>query len=440
MNTEVSSSPSGGKTGSNTKQTVASSGSYQEQVARLSQQEKERKIWQIETENERTWGLIKDLEKVEEENTRLKVDYINAIAQNFERLYYLGKFNRPINEICSHMCELAKTKEIRASSSWIHVVCDKKYKQGQFAPNQFRPPQQADARVWDPKVDGAMLNAPATQAENLVNDSSFSPHQTSTPEPQVPEPAEPIQTWSYSASTDYIPELIPESVMRRHQQGPQKSVDEMTPDEYRTHVEQSLKDAKDKREQSREAQRRADYLLERADKLNIAIDPEVRGKIKMPTISAKSKLSGPSLFSEALKMLSEYIYRAHEKVEKYKPSEEIDQQLAEAIMLEVELWAPYVDEKWRKDQLSWFKIMIDEAAYGKHASASSNPTLLDSGIEAEVTREQVGDKRERQHRLALQIIAQMPRFQAMHKWYTETMEKAIGERKEDLHDTLSQSA
>lgn len=424
---------------------------YQQEVANLTPQERERKVWQIETETRQAWGEIRDIERKEAENTESKIYYINAIAANFERLHYLGVYKDPINTICAHICKLARDPKhpLRASDAWIHMVCDSRYKQGEFSPNQFRPPQADTARVWNPATDGSLLNATSKMAEDMVNaaESATPAAPTAPATPESEEAAKPIETWSYEANEGYqqpthhyVPEIIPESILKQHEEGPQKAIDEMNPDEYREYVEKQLKDAKDKREQSREAQRRADYLLERADKMSIAIDPEVRGKIKMPTISAKSKVSGPSMYSEALKFLSEIIYRAHEKAEKYKPPPEIDKQLYEWIMTEAEFWAPYVDEKWRKDYLQWFKIMIDEAAFGKHASASSNPTLLDTGVETEVTREQVGDRKERDYRMALKVLHDMPKWKAAHAWYINTMEKAIAERKDDLHDTLSQSA
>lgn len=317
------------------------------------------------------------------------------------------------------------------------MVCDAKYKQSTFTPHKHL--QETETTTTPTEMEAP--NQPQQQ-------------QPQSEYREAGPGAQPSETWSYTSADNYgssnttptpapsayVPEIIPESLLKRQQEAPRKSVDEMNKEELRAYTEQCLRESKEASEQSREKRRRAEYVLDIAKDKHVAIDPELEGKIRLPTISAKSKLSGPSYFSEALRVWAGEILHLAEKAEKYKPPEALDRQLLELIKLEIELLEPYLDEKWRKDHLSWFKIMIDEAAYGKHAAASENPTILDAGIEAEVTREQVGDKRERQHRLALRVIAQYPRWKAFHAWYANTAEKAIGERKENLHDTLSDSA
>ncbi len=377
----------------------------------ISSSDNARKIEILNRQIENILQKLHEIERSERQVLGEKKEAINTLAFTFEELHKAGVYTQPIDTICAHICKIVRDRGLLASERWVHEVIDDKYKQTKFSP-RYEPgivterviPQEA--KVWPTEtVEGSLW--------------------------QTPE----IST----ARTDPF-------TSKKNLLLSQKSIDEMNAEELRVATEQELKEARQFKDIAREKTRRAELMLEKCEEHKIAIDPDIRGREPIPVQSATSAESGPSLFSESLHEYSDIIKRAAYKVEKYKPPAKLDRKFANAINEMILVWRPWVDEKFRKDTLSWLHVQMDEAAHGKHAAATMHSTkfepdkLLPEETKRALTREQVGDKREIVLQQAQRILSVWKDLVAMHRWHHDFVEMAVAKRAVRLHRRLSESA
>lgn len=405
---------------------------------RDSTEKKEDNSARIELLNRQIINILNALAEVERDERGLlskKSDMIKALAETFEKLHGEGAYTQPVNTICSFICRLVRERGLLASERWIHEVVDSRFKQIEFSPvsNQTTTTTTAATGTATYSTEGDTTNATTTPPSIEEEDDD------NTTIPQI-LPDE-LDAWRYLVENSLrTPETSSQVTDPYYQKIVQKPIDEMNPEELRAVTEQKLKEAKHLKDMSREASRQAEFCLERCDEKKIAVDPEVRGIEQIPTESATSDESGPSEFSKALKEYSNVIYRAHQKVEKYKPPVHLDKRFAKAIQEMILVWRPWVDEKFRKDSFSWLHVAMDECAHGKHAAATIHSTVLPDGTKRALTREQVGDKKEMINQQAMRILSVWKDLVSMHRWNYELQEKAIALRAKKLHRRLSNSA
>jgi hypothetical protein len=348
---------------------------------------------------------LADIERSERQVLGDKKEAINTLAQIFERQHELGVYKEPIDTICAHVCKLARDRGLLASERWIHEVMNSKYKQLKFNPTVN-------------KELSSELGEVAKEMWDTTRGIEFS-----LEEPEI--------TSQYT--DDYNINRIS-----------QKSLDELrAPAEIKIATEQEIRKADKLKSMARETAKRADLLKERCESLGIKYEVEntIPDTGIIPVVSAISERSGPSLTSASLGRYGDVIKRAQLKVEKYPPTTpELDAKFAACIDNMIMVWRGWVDEKYRKDTLSWLHVAMDKAAHGKHAAATMHATLLDDSTKRALTREQVGDKDELVLQQAMNILAMQDDLVAMHRWYVEGPEKAIAKRAKKLHRRLSNSA
>ena len=370
-----------------------------------------RRIEYLNREINNILSRIAEIERTERGVVGEKRDAINALARTFEQLHEIGAYTEPINTICAHICKIGRERGLLASERWIQEVLDPKYKHMEFAPKNI---------VDDADVTKGIVNFPKEQIDEYV--AQFG------------------STWSVENSIETPSISSEDSDPFTAKKIALKPIDEMTREELQIATPHEMQEARKLKDAAREKAKRAELMLEKCDRMKVAIDPEVRGREPIPVVSAESGESGPSDFSEALREYSEIIDRAADKVEKYKPPVSLDRKFAKAVREMTLVWKPWVDEKFRKDTFSWLFVAMDEAAHGKHAAATIHSTVLPDGTKRALTREQVGDRKELINQQAMRILASWKDLVAMHRWNWELEEKAIARRAVKLHRRLSESA
>lgn len=355
---------------------------------------------------------LSEIERNERQVLGEKKESIKFLAGLFERQQQLGAYKEPVNTICAHICKISREEyHLFASERWIHEVLGeilddegkKKYLQTKFDPTANKSEED--------------LKEGAREMWQTAGAIEFSLEQ-----PEI--------------ATDLTDEYLIKRIT-------QKSLDELRdPKEIKIAAEQETKKADRLKSMARETAKRADLLKEKCERMGIKyeIEEEVSEADTIPVVSAISEHSGPGLFSAELDELGATIIRAARKVEKYKPDPEMDAQFAECIKRVIKVWRGWVDEKYRKDTISWLHVAMDKQAHGKHAAATMHATILPDGTKRALTREQVGDKDELVLQQAMNVLLLQDDIAAMHSWYVNYPEKAIAKRAKGLHGRLSNSA
>jgi len=357
---------------------------------------------------------LKNIHPLERDLFLKKRAYVDELVVNFKRLHELGAegFTGPATNISQEIYAFCKSKNVPITHRWIQFVVPQEFKlvTKPYGPNKNNQPGGDVVGVVGVMED---------ENPELFPEESFD---VSLQEEEI----KPNPIWG-----------------RAEEQLVSKPIDEMTNDELRQVTERTILSEKQRREQLRETARRSEYLLEECDHRKVALDPEVI-KPKDPPISATSLESGESLTYHALDRYEKAIGRAKLKMHKYKPTPELDKKFAKAIDTMVEVWAPYADEKFRKDILSWFLIEADKCIMGKNASAKRNATKFTPEIQKllnilkrDLTREQVGDNFLPMVELAAKVLETQGDILAMHLWFFSIVEPEIAKRVVKMNPKLS---
>ncbi len=380
----------------------------------------EDKSRQIELIYRQNGNIIKELKAMHPQERELflkKRGYVDQLAYNFKELHTLGEYTKPLSTICTSIFHLCKDNNVPISARWIQRILPR-----EFIGKYDKPP--------------LILSSPEEeQGEEQEEEDDDGVMEDENPELFPEEDA------SISAQED---EIRPNPIWGRAEELIiQKPVDEMTNDELRQITERTIMSEKQRREQLRETARRSEYLQEECEHRKVALDPEII-RPKEPPISAVSQDSGPSLTYHALKRYAAAIDRAAEKVHKYRPPPELDKKFAKAIETYIEIWAPYADEKFRKDIIAWFKIEADKCVMGKNASAKRNATKFKPAIQKlldilkrDLTREQVGDNFLPMLELSAQVLETQGDLLTMHLWFLNIVEPEIAKRVVRMNPKLS---
>jgi hypothetical protein len=373
-----------------------------------SSEEKSRQIELIYRQNSNIIQELKSMHPQERELFLKKRGFIDQLASNFKQLHTLGEYKEPLSTISHAVHELCKKNNVPISWRWIQMVLPSEYK----------------------NMVHAVYHGPKKEE---VDDSGIM--EDENPE-LLPEEDIDVATKEEEVKPNPIWGRTEELLIH-------KPIDEMTGDELRNITERTILSEKQRREQLRETARRSEFLQQECETRKIALDPEII-KPKDPPISAISQDSGPSLTYTALKRYEAAIGRAAEKVHKYRPPPELDKKFAAAINTMVEVWAPYADEKFRKDIIAWFLIEADKCVVGKNASAKRNATHFTPEVQKllnilkrDLTREQVGDNFLPMLELAAKVLEQQGDILTMHLWFLNIVEPKIAERVVKMRPKLS---
>lgn len=366
----------------------------------------EREVEILDRQINNKFQHLSEIERSERKVLGEKKDAIEALAQLFEEKHKLGAYTEPIDTICAHICKVARDKYgLLASERWIHGALDDKYKQLKFVPTTANKEAEVDLKEG---------------VREMYQTASGIEYSLEEPE----------------LASEFVDDFNIKKITN-------KSLDELRdPREVKIATREEIKKAENLKSMARETAKRAELLKERCVRMKIQyIDEDDATDVDaIPVVSAESEQSGPGLLSNALFRYSDIIKRAGLKAEKYQASPELDAKFADCIDNMILVWRGWVDEKYRKDTISWLHVAMDKSAHGKHAAATMHATILPDGTKRALTREQVGDKDELVLQQAMNILAMQDDLAAMHSWYVNYPERAIAKRAKRLHKRLSNSA
>lgn len=134
----------------------------------------------------------------------------------------------------------------------------------------------------------------------------------------------------------------------------------------------------------------------------------------------------------------EKIDEATGKIIKPAISEEDDKRFAKSIYALCGLFAPYVDDKWRRDWFDWYKIIKDRLEYSLHGAMSKSklPTLMASALRG-VTREQIDAKVPIAYKFWGPLVEDLPGLYAIHEFYNKHQQPFLGDLTLRMREKMS---
>lgn len=381
----------------------------------------QQEVTRIKRENQNIFHNLSVLESEERIVVKNKSEQILHLAKNYERLAELGDYTRPLDHICADICwELEHNRKLSASASLARAILPAKYKQTQFI--AYSHPSSSTQQT--PEIPS--FEAPTT----IQQQQQQQPEQ----QEQELEQSEPLLL----PTTDYLAHFG-DALAPTAPPEPHKPTDMMDDNELRDYTESMIQKEKEIREALLETRRRTREAKEKCDLKKIPLSPEYE-QSREPQISAQSADSGPSEAWEACLEFRATIDKLADKLYRWRPNKQLAHDLKIAFDEEIDFYKPFVDEKYRKCQPSWWVTQLHNIWHGKHAAAIMNSTPIDEKTKRSLTREQVGDKYEEDLKRALRFVAAQKVKVKLWHWFVEYNEKGIARRAKELNATLSEKS
>jgi len=367
-------------------------------------------VTRLQRENNNIYANLAQLESEEKVIWGAKSEQIRQLARNYEKLHFKGFYKEPVSHICATIRHELEARNLMFSRWLTYKVLDDHYKQQeQYA----HPPVQKH------------------EDSNLISTSG-----TTTPD-QFP-----FYFSNDSAQGEMFPvynepnrEVQIDYLLKQQQ----KATDEMSRDEKRRATEELLDNLKKVTEVQRELRRRSKDMEDMCHNEKIPLSPEYEQE-DTEHIGTKYGETGISVAWEAVERYIKMLRKVQDKLYYFKPPMKIARKMSDALDEEIEFWRPMCDEKFRKSTMSWWVVQMDNLAYGKHAAAQMNATILDDKTKRALTREQVGDKAEACYHQALSWAAAQKYRIEFQNWYIGQVEPRIGRRAKELNPTLSEKS
>ena len=401
--------------------------------ANLNEADRQREISRIKRENSNIFNNLSVLEGELKAVFTNKTQQLRHLAENYEQLHELGEYTEPISHICATISRELINKRLGASADLARRVLDSKYKQTEFTPDnngklqlQSQQPTTDSNPILDtsvPTVEPNDYGATDYRLSDIINSSNAIPG---------------LDTFVDPTSSDIIIT--------------NKSPSEMSREELRQAAEISISRYRKSREQQLEDRRRQKELLEECIKRKVALSPEFEQQ-PQDHKSAISEDSGPSeAYFECLALYNDW-GKLCDKLYRWRPPKYLQKMMVDAFKAWREFLEPFIDEKHRKCQPSWWVVQCDNLMHGKHAAAVMNGTPISDRMQRalttpankrrDLTREQVGDRALEDLEKAVKFVAAIPMWKALWVWFTDPKngpERAIAIRADELSDTLSDKA
>lgn len=150
----------------------------------------------------------------------------------------------------------------------------------------------------------------------------------------------------------------------------------------------------------------------------------------------------------SLNKLTNTLEQLKGKVHEFPPDEEdaveyakaFEQFFTELVNGINEFIKPIKDEKWTQSWPAWFKTALLEVEHGKHAAAKMSAGKTHKGVFRPLTREQVGDRREKVFNQALEYTKMIAMFDKLTDYHSKYIQPRILDRKVRLSPKLSENA
>jgi hypothetical protein len=119
-------------------------------------------------------------------------------------------------------------------------------------------------------------------------------------------------------------------------------------------------------------------------------------------------------------------------------TEEEDKTFAKAVYALCYVFAPYHDDKWRRDWFQWHKILKDRIDYSLHGAMSRSkiPTSVKKCFRG-VTREQIDAKMYIGFKVFKQLVEDIPGLYAIHEFYSTHQQPYLGDLTFRMKDKMS---
>lgn len=251
-----------------------------------------------------------------------------------------------------------------------------------------------------------------------------------------------------------------------HAKEPAKPIALMDRNELRDYTEQKVEEGKELKRRGQETLKEADQLVQICEQKGIALTLHAK---KEPISTPKDPNESASHI--AMQNLIQVLESVSSKIYEMPPTPEDDAVISKGIESVIEYLKPLQDEKYSKSLIEWFRVQLENIAYGKHAAGSRKGTLVvikgadgsEETVKRNLTKEQVGDRYQEILETACRIldipvpIDEVAQEIALNRaieegeanglvnvlsnvWHKNAAEPRIARRKINLHDTLSEQA
>jgi hypothetical protein len=397
--------------------------------ANISEADRIKEISHIKRENTNILANLSTLEGEERAVVRSKSEQMKHLAKNYERLAELGEYQEPISHICATISRICSEKGLYGSAQLARAVLDEKYRQTEFTRHDYQNQNQQPETLPNPTVDNSFIDTAVPKVDNgngqathVGEDNSYYNINYSIADNiAIPGQAGFVDPLSHTIVTiDKPPE-------------------EMTVDELRQVTEARIARTRKSRETLLEDRRREKELIAECDKRKVALSPE----FEQPSdehIRAISPDSGPSeAWYVALDLWKSY-GKLCDKLHRWRPPEDIQQELVDAFKADIEFLQPFIDEKYRQATPQWWVTQVKNLWHGKHGAAVMSAVGIDEKTIRKLTREQVGDRSQIDLARAIRFAAAIPKWASLWKWFMRMNQIGIAKRAYDLGPELSDRA
>ena len=322
----------------------------------------------------------------------------------------LGSYLKPVNTICSRIIQILKENDLDELTKYTYTLPDK-YKQIKF--------QNAGL------FGSARKNTPFRTATAMVEDE-LNMYRELEKEEYVKNMISDERPFSV-----YLPSNVP--------------VDGLSKEEIRKKYEM----IKETKSRLREEQHALEEIIKKNNIALMGQELEKHESTEKPIERITPFYTAIDDSINSLNKLVNTLEQLKEKVRQFPPTEDDEAQIYATgysqFMTELvdginEFIKPIKDEKWTQSWPEWFKTALLEVNHGKHAAAKMSAALSHKGVLRPLTREQVGDTKERVFEQALDYVQMINMFDLLTDYHNKHIRPRILDRKLRLSPKLSDNA
>jgi hypothetical protein len=326
-----------------------------------------------------------------------------------EEQHVLGSYMKPVNTICSRIIQILKENNLDELTKYTYNL-----------PDRFKQLKYQHAGLFG----AAYKNTPFKSADDVVQ-SELDNYRELEKEEYVK---------NMLSSERKFPVFLPANT----------PLDGMTKDEIRRRYE-LIKEAKSRLREEMSN-------LEESIKLNniALVEEKLEEHISTDKPEARetefSQAIGSTIFE--LNKLVSTLEQLKEKVYQFPPNDDdaapytigFNEFMSELIKGINRFIQPIKDEKWTNSWSNWFQTANLEYDHGKHAAGKMSAAPSHKGIMRPMTREIVGDSRDKVFNQALEFVKMVSMFDQLTDYHEKYIRPRILDRKIRLSPKLSEQA
>lgn len=352
---------------------------------------------------------VKNLDISLRDNESKIQDILLDWALVIEEEHVLGRYVKPVNTICSRIIHILKENGLDSLTKYVYAL-----------PEKFKQMKFANAGLFS----SATRSTPFKTASDAVESE--------------------LDNYRELEKEEYIKNMLSTERKFPVYLPPNTPLEFLSNDEIRRRHE-LIKEAKSR---LREEQSNLEEIIREK---NVAlIDHELVQHESIERPEARETVFYVAV-SDSIKEMESFINtleQLREKVLQFPPNDTDAQKYADSYKLFVnelirglnEFIRPLKDLKWTQSWKPWWKTAILEIDHGKHASAKMSSTKTHKGELRCLTREQVGDSKERVFKQALAFCKMVETFDLLTEYHDRYIKPRVADRKIRLSGILSDKA